>query len=124
MGMFDNLQPVHPEDRNPTLETLFAYEEHFAELLKAYAPEIAKMEEMLRELRMERLQFYEKEFVEIQKRINEDPVLSEKAKEQWISELRANMEKSFQISEELLSYYVTTNKADFRKKMEEALKRL
>lgn len=124
MGMFDPLNPIQESNRDPKLESLFAYENHFAELLRAYAPEIEKMEQMLRDLREEQRKFYLEDLVSIQETLRSDEILSERAKEQWILELRANMEKSFQISEELISHFITNNKAEFRKKMEEALKKV
>lgn len=124
MGMFDPLNPIQESNRDPKLESLIAYENHFAELLRAYAPEIEKMEQMLRDLREEQRKFYLEDLVSIQETLRNDEILSERAKEQWILELRANMEKSFQISEELISHFITNNKAEFRKKMEEALKKV
>lgn len=124
MGMFDALNPIQESNRDPKLESLFAYENHFAELLRAYAPEIEKMEQMLRDLREEKRKFYLEDLVSIQETLRSDEILSERAKEQWILELRANMEKSFQISEELISHFITNNKAEFRKKMEESLKKV
>ena len=124
MGMFDPLNPIQESNRDPKLESLIAYENHFAELLRAYAPEIEKMEQMLRDLREEQRKFYLEDLVSIQETLRNDEILSERAKEQWIHELRANMEKSFQISEELISHFITNNKAEFRKKMEEALKKV
>ena len=79
---------------------------------------------MLRDLREEQRKFYLEDLVSIQETLRNDEILSERAKEQWILELRANMEKSFQISEELISHFITNNKAEFRKKMEEALKKV
>ena len=116
--LFNPFTPVNPEYKSEKLESLIAYEEHYMKLLRSYKAEIAEIESMMSQLRQERADFYSSKLPEIEKSIMDDDVLSEEAKKKWIMELRANVEKSFTISESLISHYVTSNLEEFRHKMQ------
>lgn len=79
---------------------------------------------MMRNLRAERIEFYNSILPEVEERIRKDEVLSEQAVEEWILEFRRDVERSFQISEELISHYVTSNLKEFKEKMQEAMDRV
>ena len=116
--IFSPFSPVKPEYQNEKLDSLIAYEENYMKLLRNYKNEIAEIQSMMCQLRKERTEFYELKLPEIERAIKEDKVLSDKAKETWIMELRANMEKSFHSSELLISHYVTSNLEEFKSKMQ------
>ena len=116
--LFNPFTPVNPEYKSENLESLIAYEEHYMKLLRSYKAEIAEIESMMSQLRQERVDFYSSKLPEIEKSIMDDDVLSEEAKKKWITELRANVEKSFAISESLISHYVTSNLEEFRNRMQ------
>lgn len=116
--LFSQFSPVNSEYKDDKLEALIAYEEHYMKLLRNYKNEIADIELMMEQLRKEREEFYYEKLPKIESAINEDQVLSVKAKEKWILELRTNMEKSFTISESLIAHYVTSNIDEFKRKMQ------
>lgn len=116
--LFNPFTPVNPEYKSEKLDTLIAYEEHYMKLLRNFKAEIADIESMMTQLRQEREAFYSSKLPEIEKSIKADEVLSDEAKQKWITELRANVEKSFAISESLISHYVTSNLEEFKRKME------
>ena len=122
--LFGQYKPVSSEYDNKKIETLAAYEEHYMRLLRNYKNEIKEIEDMMSALRAEREQFYSETLPEIERGIREDKVLSADAAELWISELRGNMERSFAISEQLISHYVTSNLQEFKAKMKKALDRV
>lgn len=115
---------IPSELQSTQLDQLTAYEEHYMKLLKNYKSEIAGIESMMHNLRKERETFYSSTLPEIERKIREDEVLSEDSIETWILELRSNIERSFQISEELISHYVTSNLNEFKEKMQESLDRI
>ena len=45
-------------------------------------------------------------------------------KAEWLTELQANVERSFQISESLIQHYITKNLDEFRQELREATKRV
>lgn len=116
--LFSQYAPVNPEYKNEKLDTLIAYEEHYMKLLRNFKAEIAEIENMMSQLRKERTDFYSSKLPEIEKSIMDDDVLSEEAKQKWIIELKSNVEKSFSISESLISHYVTSNLEEFKCKMQ------
>ncbi|MDE6708162.1 MAG: hypothetical protein K2K06_09035 [Oscillospiraceae bacterium] len=124
MGFLGNDARVDSEYADTKLEAVAKYEEHYMNLLRNYKAEIAEIESMMRELRKEREIFYQTTLPQIEKTIRGDKVLSEDAKKEWINELRANMEKSFRISEALIQHYVTSNQAEFKEKLNRAMNKV
>ena len=116
--LFSQYAPVNPEYKSEKLDTLVAYEEHYMKLLRNFKVEIAEIENMMSQLRQERADFYASKLPEIEKSIIDDDVLSAETKKKWIIELRGNVEKSFSISETLISHYVTSNLQEFKRKMQ------
>ncbi len=115
--LFNQFSPVNPGYKTEKLDVLIAYEELYMKLLRNYKAEIAEIQNMMHELRQEREDFYSTKLPMIEQSIRDDEVLSDTAKENWIMELRANVEKSFSISETLISHYVTSNLEEFKRKM-------
>lgn len=116
--LFYSFTPVNPEYNNKKLEQLSAYEEHYMKLLQKYKPEIEEIERMMENLRCERKNFYEKTLPQVEMALKKEEVSSIKAKQMWISEFVKNMEKSFEISDSLISHYITSNLEEFKEKMQ------
>lgn len=116
--LFNQFSPVNPEYKSEKLDALIAYEEHYMKLLRNYKAEIAEIENMMSQLRQEREDFYGTKLPIIEQSIRDDDVLSDTAKENWIMELRDNVEKSFKLSESLISRYITSNLDEFKRKMQ------
>ena len=119
--LFGQYRPVAKEYNNQKIETIIAYERSYHQLLRNYKNEIKEIEEMMATLRSEREQFYRVTLPEIERSIREDKVLSGETQELWISELRRNMERSFDISERLIAHYVTSNLEEFKAKMNKVI---
>ena len=115
---------ANPKNINEKLEAIIAYEEAYMKLIRSYKNEIAEIQNMMCQLRQEREEFYNSKLPEIEKRIKEDEVLSNVAKEKWLTELHDNVEKSFTISEKLISHYVTSNLEEFKSKMQSILNKV
>lgn len=122
--IFGQLTSVKPEYKNKKGDILIAYEEHYMKLLRNYKNEIFDIELMMKQLRNEREEFYQIKLPEIERAINDDQVLDIGAKQKWISELRSNMEKSFAISESLISHYVTKNLEEFKRKLQSEINKV
>lgn len=118
--IFGAFQSVKPESRNKSFDDINAYEEHYMKLLKNYSNEISQIEQMMKDLRDERINFYTKQLPEIQKAMDKDEVLSEENKSDWLKVLQENMEKSFEISEALINHYVTKNLEEFKRELRKA----
>jgi len=124
MGIMPGHEKVEKEYVNTKMEGIAKREEHYMQLLRSYKEEIAEIESMMREIRKERESFYQSTLPQIEATIQNDKVLSEDAKKEWIQELRANMEKSLRISEELIQKYVTSHLAEFNAELIQAKNRM
>ena len=93
-------------------ETVVSSEERFMKLLRVYRTDIEEIENMMKALRTEREDFYLKQLPEIRKELEMDEV-SPEIRAEWLASLQENMEKCFQISEKLISHYVTKNLSEF-----------
>ena len=102
-------------------ESICAYEEHYMKLLRNYKREIQEIQEMLKNIREERQQFFLETLPQIEYTIENDNILSEENKQVWIQDLRENMEKSFSVSEEIVNHYVTENLKEFKEKLKEVV---
>lgn len=122
--LFGAFQKVSPQNKSNSFDQIAAYEEYYMKLLKRYQGDIQNIEEMMENLRKERKDFYLKELPAIQKAMVEDDVLSNDCKAEWLTELQANVERSFQISESLIWHYITKNLDEFRQELREATKRV
>lgn len=101
-------------------ETVISCEERYMKLLRVYRTDIEEIENMMKALRTEREDFYLKQLPEIRKELEMDEVAPE-IRAEWLTALQQNMEKSFQISEKLISHYVTKNLSEFEAKLQEAM---
>lgn len=122
--IFGQFQSVSSKSKRADFDDISAYEEHYMKLLKKYQPEIQRIEEMMQSLRKERQEFYTQTLPAVKKSMDEDNVLSDECKAQWIQELQENMEKSFQISESLIQHYVTKNLEEFKQALKEAMSKV
>lgn len=102
-------------------ESICAYEEHYMKLLRNYKREIQEIQEMLKNIREERQQFFLETLPQIEYTMENDNILSEENKKVWIQDLRENMEKSFSVSEEIVNHYVTENLKEFKEKLKEVV---
>lgn len=121
MGTFDKYRKIPEGKKLSRPEALMAYEKSYMELLKHYKGEIQEIESMMCALREERYSFYMEQLPAIQKEMELDGVCPEISFE-WLAELRANMEKSFQISEKLIEHYVTRNLEEFKQALQQEIK--
>lgn len=112
---------IAPEKRQNKAELITAYEENYMKILKRYANEISYIENMLKDLRKERADFYVNQLPLIRKELEKDDV-SDENKKRWIEEVQANIERSFKISESLIEHYVTKNLEEFKRELQKEIK--
>lgn len=103
-----------------TAETVISCEERYMKLLRVYRTDIEEIENMMKSLRAERENFYMRQLPEIRKELEMDEVAPE-IRAEWLAEMQKNIEKSFQISEKLISHYVTKNLIEFETKLKESM---
>ncbi len=121
--IFGNINKVSEQSKNITADILVAYEKHYMELLKKYLPEINEINSMLETVRKDRQKFYTQDLPSIIKTLDSQNI-NDIEKKIWLDELRKNMENSFQMSENLISHYVTKNLDDFETELKRLLNKV
>lgn len=118
--VFQSMRSVSPANKQNSFDSIAAYEEHYMKLIKKYQPEIQAIADMMKSIRQERADFYEKLLPAIEKTMSDDNVMSNEAKMEWLSELRNCTEKSLEISEQLVNHYYTKNLEEFKNALQGA----
>lgn len=119
---FREFDDVTPRKKDPSIHVIFEYEKHYMELVREYSNEIKFIEKMLSEFRIEQTKFYEDTLPKISRSLTEDVSVDDEMKKLWLSRLSTNMERSFLISEKLITDYATKSIDEFKKAVEEKLK--
>lgn len=103
-----------PQKKEESLQALFDYEQHYMELVKKHSPEITMIATMLEDLRKEQTEFYMHTLSEIKEKLKQDPAISNEMRELWLNRLMDNMNRSFELSEKLLTNYMTKKVEEFK----------
>lgn len=121
---FREFDDVSPRKKDPSIHVLFEYEKHYMELVRKYSQEIKFIEDMLRDFREEQTKFYEESLPEITRKLNEDKGIDDEMKKVWLKRLSTNVNRSFSLSETLITDYATKNINEFKVTVDEKLKNL
>lgn len=120
-NLFSNYNPVSGELQNEKVEAMIAYERHYHELVRQYKTEIQYIGDMLKNIRVEREEFYMVTLPKVELILEDDPIITNETKKEWILEFKHNMEKSFEQSEYIINHYISKNLEEFKKAMEEII---
>lgn len=88
------------------------------EILHLYRDDIQYIEEELKKLRLEELDFYENQIVSIRNKLNDEGV-EVKIIDDWIAKLEKNVGYNFLMSKDLLMDFVVQKENEFRKQIKE-----
>lgn len=119
---FREFDDVNPRKKDPSIHVLFEYEKYYMELVREYSNEIRFIAGMLSEFRIEQTKFYEETLPQISHSLTEDQSVDDEMKKLWLKRLSTNMDRSFLISEKLITDYATKSIDEFRKAAEEKMK--
>ncbi|MDR2570853.1 MAG: hypothetical protein LBD23_11260 [Oscillospiraceae bacterium] len=117
-GEFYGLPPNRVKNEN--IEELYNYEKHYMELIRLHKDEISFINGLLIEFRRERVEFFEIKIHGISESLDKHSI-DEPTKKRWLSELVDCMNRSFEVSESLITNYLTKDLEDFKKNIEERL---
>lgn len=119
--VFDAFKEDVPKARqNITIQTLYEYEKHYMKLVEEYKDEISFIENMLSDYRQEQVKFFKEDIPAIHKKFQEEHV-DENMEDIWLKRLADNMERSFSISEKLITNYSTKKIEEFKEAVNEKL---
>lgn len=104
----------------PEADNLLAYYKIHSELCRQYETEIEHVHRLLKELREERVDFLENKIAKIRHTLEIEKI-DPQAINTWISQLKADMDRSFKTSEEFLNNFIVAKTAEFETKLQERL---
>lgn len=117
---FEVFKDDSPKDGQPSTKLLFEYEKHYMQLLTAHRNDIEFISALLQELRSEQNESTER-IAELDKKLDEQGV-DEDVKNIWLKHLAENLNRSFQLSNELISHYIIMDDDTFKAELQKRLK--
>ena len=118
---FDVFADIAPQKRDLTVQVLYEYEKYYMDLVRKYRPEIQLLKELLEQLRTEQVAFYSDQLPTITRKLEEDAGIDETARREWLNRLTQNMDRSLELSTELIRGYMLKDIEEFRAAVREKL---
>lgn len=110
---FSIFEDISPKKQEPTLQVLYDYEKHYMELIKQHKNEIVFIENMLKDYRQENIDFFNNQLSRISQKLDAEHI-DKDMKNAWLKRLEENMNRSFAISEKLITDYTTKKLDEFK----------
>ena len=120
-GLLDGFESQFPTYNEPSVKALFEYERHYLSLLRDYQQEIDFINNKLKEYREEQLAFFDEKLPSIKKKLENENIDSEVINA-WIMQLVSNMNRSFSVSEKLITEFQTKKLDEFRAAVDERMR--
>ncbi len=117
LDVFDRLSV---SKKIPEADTLCDYYAIHAELCNKYSAEIEHIYRLLKELREERIDFLEHKVSDIRKKL-EAELIEPEAVNNWIAQLKNDIDRSLNTSEEFLNQFIVSKTAEFERELRERL---
>ena len=110
---FSIFEDISPKKQEPTLQVLYDYEKHYMELIKQHKNEIVFIENMLKDYRQENIDFFNNQLSRISQKLDAEHI-DKDMKNACLKRLEENMNRSFAISEKLITDYTTKKLDEFK----------
>lgn len=110
---FSIFEDISPRKQEPTLQVLYDYEKHYMELIRQHKNEIIFIENMLKDYRQENIDFFNNQLSRISQKLDAEHI-NKDMKNAWLKRLEENMNRSFAISEKLITDYTTKKLDEFK----------
>ena len=110
---FSMFEDISPRKQEPTLQVLYDYEKHYMELIRQHKNEIVFIENMLKDYRQQNIDFFNNQLSKIRQKLDAEHI-DKDMKNAWLKRLEENMNRSFAISEKLITDYTTKKLDEFK----------
>ena len=110
---FSMFEDISPRKQEPTLQVLYDYEKHYMELIRQHKNEIVFIENMLKDYRQENIDFFNNQLSKISQKLDAEHI-DKDMKNACLKRLEENMNRSFAISEKLITDYTTKKLDEFK----------
>jgi len=121
---FDEFDDISPKRKEPSIQILYDYEKHYMELVRKYSTEITMIAKMLSDFRDEQKEFYEEILPQVSEKLNQEEIIDNEMKKRWLTQFKANMDRSFSLTETLINNYTTKKIDEFKTIINEKIMRL
>lgn len=118
---FDEFRDIPQNKKDPTIQVLYEYEKHYLEMVRKYSNEIEFIENMLSQFRKEQQTFYDQVLPKVLEKMQNDEGIDDETKKNWLRRLSDNMERSFNMSENLINEYATKSLDEFKQAVNERI---
>lgn len=113
LNCFDEIRSVSLPKKDLSIQTMFACEKHYMELLRKYKDEINFLDEKMRQLREEQTEFRLKIVPSVRRQLEEDEGIDAQTAHTWLQHYVESMERSFTMSETLLEDFSVMKREEF-----------
>ena len=117
---FEVFNDDSPKDGQTSAKLLYDYEKHYMQLLTTHKNDIEFIATLLKNLRSEQNESTEK-IIELNQKLLEQGV-DEDVKNTWLKHLANNLNRSFQLSYELISHYIIMDDETFKAELQKRIK--
>ena len=121
---FDEFDDISPKRKEPSIQILYDYEKNYKELVRKYSTEITMIAKMLSDFRDEQKEFYEEILPQVSEKLNQEEIIDNEMKKRWLTQFKANMDRSFSLTETLINNYTTKKIDEFKTIINEKIMRL
>lgn len=90
-------------------------------MVRKYSNEIEFIENMLSQFRKEQQTFYDQVLPKVLEKMQNDEGIDDETKKIWLRRLSDNMERSFNLSENLINEYATKSLDEFKQAVNERI---
>ena len=94
------------------------------EIVRKYSTEITMIAKMLSDFRDEQKEFYEEILPQVSEKLNQEEIIDNEMKKRWLTQFKANMDRSFSLTETLINNYTTKKIDEFKTIINEKIMRL
>ena len=112
-----------PKKKVSSIQVLYDYEKHYLELIKEHSEEIEFIEDLLHRFREEQKTFFQECLPDISRKLDEESIDTD-MKREWLKRLESNMDRSFSLSEMLITEYTTKKLSEFKLAVNEKLQEM
>ncbi|MBR1397377.1 MAG: hypothetical protein IJ563_07580 [Selenomonadaceae bacterium] len=111
-NVFDVFGVKPSKQQDPTIQTLYDYEEHYMKLIKSYRHEIEFINQLHTQHEQEVKNFYQNDLPAIQEKLSGEPI-DDEVRREWIKHLERHISKSFEMSEHFINVLTTKKVEEF-----------
>lgn len=110
-----------PKIKNTEIEQIYENQRHYLKLIKNYKEEIKFIYELQKNLRDEQIKFCDEIFPAISEKFEKNIAIDEEIKKMCLQDLYENMQRSFSLSDSIITAFITKKLEEFDQEVKKIL---